>query len=247
LRAVIEDTQGLTGRQIERVYVDKGYRGHDAPNPRRVLISGQKRGVFGAIKRELRRRSAIEPLIGNMNAGRCYLKGRAGDAANAVLTAVGYNFRRILAWLRMLLRLILSALFATFAGHPASIRLLNGRSRRKTSPERSASNLDIFYQAVAGSANLAGKSPGRRTRMMNWSLCKSIQWMRSALTLVRHSSHLRRLALGAGIGLPRTAPRLTVHKSVPAVRIHLAPPSSPSPFTIRLEMIEILACAVDFA
>ena len=111
--AVIEDTQKLTGCEIERAYVDKGYRGHDAPNPRRVFISGQKRGVFGAIKRELRRRSAIEPVIGHMKAeghlGRCYLKGRAGDAANAILTAVGYNFRRILAWLRMLLRLILSA------------------------------------------------------------------------------------------------------------------------------------------
>jgi hypothetical protein len=38
------------------------------------------------------------------------LKGRGGDAANAVLTAVGYNFRLILAWLRALLRLILVAL-----------------------------------------------------------------------------------------------------------------------------------------
>ncbi len=35
------------------------------------------------------------------------IKGRAGDAANAILTAAGYNFRRILAWLRMFLRLIL--------------------------------------------------------------------------------------------------------------------------------------------
>ena len=34
LRAAIEDTQSLTGREIERAYVDKGYRGHDAPNPR---------------------------------------------------------------------------------------------------------------------------------------------------------------------------------------------------------------------
>jgi transposase, IS5 family len=42
--------------------------------------------------------------------GRCYLKGRAGDAANAVLTAVGYNLRLILAWLRVLLCLILTAL-----------------------------------------------------------------------------------------------------------------------------------------
>ena len=107
LRDVIEDTQKLTGCEIERAYVDKGYRGHDAHNPGRVFISGQKRGVFGAIKRELRRRSAIEPVIGHMKAeghlGRCYLKGRAGDAANTILTAVGYNFRRILAWLRALL------------------------------------------------------------------------------------------------------------------------------------------------
>jgi IS5 family transposase len=59
LRDVIEDTQKLTGCEIERAYVDKGYRGHDAQNPRRVFISGQKRAVFGAIKRELRRRAAI--------------------------------------------------------------------------------------------------------------------------------------------------------------------------------------------
>jgi IS5 family transposase len=114
LRAVIEDTQKLTGREIERAYVDKGYRGHDAPHPRRVFISGQKRGVFGAIKRELRRRSAIEPVIGHLKAeghlGRCYLKGRAGDTANAILSAIGHNFRRILAWLRTFLALVLAAI-----------------------------------------------------------------------------------------------------------------------------------------
>ena len=84
-----------------------------AQNPRRVFISGQKHG-FGAIKRELRRRSAIEPVNAHMKAeghlSRCYLKGRAGDAANTILTAVGYNFRRILAWLRTLLRKILIAI-----------------------------------------------------------------------------------------------------------------------------------------
>ncbi|TWH96210.1 IS5 family transposase, partial [Bradyrhizobium daqingense] len=102
----------------------KGYRGHDAQNPRRVFISGQKRGVFGVIKRELRRRSAIEPIIGHLKAeghlGRCYLKGRAGDAANVVLSAVGHNFRRILAWLRYLLCLFLAQLWRTLA-RPASI------------------------------------------------------------------------------------------------------------------------------
>ena len=37
LREVIEDTQKLTGCAIERGYVDKGYRGHDTENPRRIL------------------------------------------------------------------------------------------------------------------------------------------------------------------------------------------------------------------
>ena len=123
LGAVIDDTQKLTGCVIERVYVDKGYRGHNASNPRRVFISGQKRGVFGVIRRELRRRSAIEPVIGHLKAeghlGRCYLKGREGDAANAVLTAVGHNLRLVLAWLRILLRLFLLALCRAFAIQPA--------------------------------------------------------------------------------------------------------------------------------
>jgi len=128
LGSVIDSTETLTGCEIERAYVDKGYRGHDTANPRRVFISGQKRGVFGAIKRELRRRSAIEAVIGHMkndgHLGRCYLKGRDGDAANLILTAVGYNLRLVLAWLRILLRLILIALDRLFtiptALNPAS-------------------------------------------------------------------------------------------------------------------------------
>jgi transposase, IS5 family len=123
LRGIIEDTQRLTGREIERAYVDKGYRGHDVENPRRVFISGQKRGVFGCIKRELRRRSAIEAVIGHMKAdghlGRCYLKGRAGDAANVILSAVGHNLRLVLAWLRLFLRAFFLALLQNIASRSA--------------------------------------------------------------------------------------------------------------------------------
>jgi len=122
LKEAIDDTERLSGRTIERAYVDKGYRGHAAANPHRVFISGQKRGVFGVIKRELKRRSAIEAVIGHLKAeghlGRCYLKGVAGDAANAILTAVGYNLRLVLAWLRALLRLILTALLGALITHP---------------------------------------------------------------------------------------------------------------------------------
>ena len=134
LGSVIDATEKLTGCAIERAYVDKGYRGHDAANPRRVFISGQKRGVFGIIKRELRRRSAIEPVIGHMKTdghlGRCHLKGREGDAANVTLTAVGHNLRRVLAWLRPLLRLILIALWQSRWLFQPEVRVLHGRLSR---------------------------------------------------------------------------------------------------------------------
>ncbi len=116
LKEVIEETEALTGREIERAYVDKGYRGHDAPKPLRVFKSGQKRGVHGQIKKELRRRSAIEAVIGHCKTdghlSRNFLKGRDGDQINAVMSAVGYNLRLILKWLRKLLRQIIAAIWA---------------------------------------------------------------------------------------------------------------------------------------
>lgn len=84
--------------------------------PRRVFISGQKRGVFERIKRELRRLSAIEPVISYMKSeghlGGCLLKGRDGDAANAILTTVGHNLRLVLRWLEAILRLLLKILLS---------------------------------------------------------------------------------------------------------------------------------------
>jgi hypothetical protein len=69
-----------------------------------------------AIKRDLRRRSAVEPVIGHAKGehrmGRNFLKGAHGDAANAVLAAAGYNFRRLLAWLAILWRAIVTAMLA---------------------------------------------------------------------------------------------------------------------------------------
>jgi IS5 family transposase len=33
---------------------------------------------------------------------RSFLKGRNGDAANALLAAIGYNFRLLIAWIALL-------------------------------------------------------------------------------------------------------------------------------------------------
>jgi transposase, IS5 family len=45
--------------------------------------------------------------------GRNYHSHPSGDAINASLTAVGYNFRILLRWLRLLLFRILIAIVAT--------------------------------------------------------------------------------------------------------------------------------------
>ena len=43
---------------------------------------------------------------------RNYLAGAHGDAANAVLAAAGYNFRRLLAWLAALWHVFIIAVLA---------------------------------------------------------------------------------------------------------------------------------------
>ena len=116
LATVIPEMETLIGNTIERILADKGYRGHNAPPEYkfRVFTSGQKRRMTPKLKRELRRRSAVEPVIGHLKAehrmGRNYLWHRAGDATNAILAAVGYNFRRLIRWLTLLLCQILARL-----------------------------------------------------------------------------------------------------------------------------------------
>jgi IS5 family transposase len=114
LSPVIAELEQLTGVEVRRIHVDKGYRGHNHPNRFRVWISGQVRRVTRAIRREMRRRAAVEPVIGHLKSdhrmNRNYLKGRAGDRANAVLAAAGYNFALLLRWLEELLRALLAVL-----------------------------------------------------------------------------------------------------------------------------------------
>jgi transposase, IS5 family len=117
LGPVIADMEELTGVEVRRIHVDKGYRGHNHPHRFRVWISGQVRRVTASIRREMKRRAAVEPVIGHLKAehrmDRNYLKGRLGDRINAVLAAAGYNFGLLLRWLAEFLRVIICALIET--------------------------------------------------------------------------------------------------------------------------------------
>ncbi len=118
LATVIPGIEALVGNTLERIIADAGYRGHNAPPEHRfrVYTAGQKRRVTDEIKRAFKRRAAIEPVIGHLKddhrMSRNHLAHASGDAINAVLAAVGYNFRRLIAWLRLLLFRILIALAA---------------------------------------------------------------------------------------------------------------------------------------
>jgi CheY-like chemotaxis protein len=112
LATIVPDLERQIGVNLQRVIADAGYRGHNAPAGRRLRVhtTGQKRGITAQIRRELRRRAAVEPVIGHLKQdcrmGRNYLAGRQGGAINPVLAAVGYNFRLLVAWLATFLRLI---------------------------------------------------------------------------------------------------------------------------------------------
>jgi IS5 family transposase len=111
LSPVIGDLEKLTGVAVRRVHGDKGYRGHNYPDPLKVWISGQLRRVTKAIRREMRRRAAARArdrhLKDDHRMRRNYLKGRDGDRINAVLAAAGYNFSLLLRWFSRLLRTLL--------------------------------------------------------------------------------------------------------------------------------------------
>ena len=81
-----------------------------------MFIAGRRRGITATIKRELRRRSAIEAMIGHMKLdgrlARNHLKGALGDAIHALLCGAGHNLRLILRHLARLLRALLRLLAA---------------------------------------------------------------------------------------------------------------------------------------
>jgi IS5 family transposase len=129
LAAEIVQTERITGVTIERASVDRGDRGHDAQDRRsgethksRVFLAGQRRGVTPTIRREIRQRAGIEPVIGHMKAdghlGRNFLAGAAGDAITLILAAAGHTLRLLRAWLARLLAFLLSLLAISATAPP---------------------------------------------------------------------------------------------------------------------------------
>ena len=128
LAETLDQATSVSGVTPERIYVDKGYRGHNYTGAGEVMIAGRRRGLSATMRRELRRRSAIEATIGHMKTDgrldRNFLLGQAGDAINALLAAAGHNLRLVLAALALWLAFILAAIAKAIANANTSARLL---------------------------------------------------------------------------------------------------------------------------
>ena len=112
---LLQDVPGTP--RVKTTRVDLGFRGIDADvAPVQVVHRGKSRTLSAPQRRWLKRRQAIEPIIGHVKQDhgmrRCWLKGQTGDALHSVLCAVGYNLRWLL---RAIVRLGIKPAFFVLA------------------------------------------------------------------------------------------------------------------------------------
>ncbi len=116
LKNVIPGMEELIGNEVKKILADAGYKGHNAPDTHRfrVYTQGKKRDVSLAIKKLMKRRAAIEPVIGQVKNEHAWAETTSsiqGDRINAFLAAAGYNVLLLLYWLRNLLCLLMAVIF----------------------------------------------------------------------------------------------------------------------------------------
>jgi IS5 family transposase len=114
----IEQIEILSGVTPKIALVDRGYRGVEPAANTRLLVSHTRR-LPKKLKKLLKRRQVVEPMIGHMKADglldRNWLKGALGDAMHAILCGAGHNLRMILAHLRVLYFALVAQLFLTLS------------------------------------------------------------------------------------------------------------------------------------
>lgn len=129
LQANLEQADRVVGRKIRQATVDLGYRGHGIKD-RRILVANRfRKRVDPEVRRWWKRRSAIEPIIGHMKSeyrlDRNRLKGPEGAGFNALMSACGFNIRKLLQGIPqrhagIFLRLVWRRLLELFAPSAAS-------------------------------------------------------------------------------------------------------------------------------
>ncbi len=130
LQTALDDINKNVGRAPKKAAADQGYKGHKVQgHSTAIYLTAQKRGVTDKIKKWLKRRAVIEPIIGHAKneglLGRNYLKGTEGDKINAVLAAVGFNLRQLLRFLKLLRAYIQKIILTILMPKPYQLTSVN--------------------------------------------------------------------------------------------------------------------------
>jgi IS5 family transposase len=136
LAAALEQIERLA-RRPAHVFVDRGYRGHACQDAAtQVHVDKTRRGKTPeSLWRWMKRRAAVEPGIGHLKSehrmDRSRLKGFEGDAFNAIASAAGMNFRKLLRhaaehffaprWVKFVSAVLRAARCGSPASAPASM------------------------------------------------------------------------------------------------------------------------------
>jgi transposase, IS5 family len=99
LKPALTQVKRVTGVRPEQAFVDKGFRGQRYhPQGVAVYITG-RRNLTPQLSKLLKRRSAIEPVIGHTKhdhgMDRNHLLGKVGDRINALLSGAAWNLKKL--------------------------------------------------------------------------------------------------------------------------------------------------------
>ena len=113
IEATLQQTERMTGRRIENLAGDRGYRGTKQVGTTKILIPQAPKDKDSYYQKRKRhklfcKRAGIEPTIGHLKSdyrlSRNFYKGVKGDAINIMLAAAAYNFKRAMNALLCLIK-----------------------------------------------------------------------------------------------------------------------------------------------
>lgn len=91
------------GFEPKNIFVDFGYKGHGIKDSK-VYLCKHKRGVSRNLWGKMKRRAAIEPVIGHLKSEygleRNKLSKNLGDMLNVILSSAAFNLKKLLNWLK---------------------------------------------------------------------------------------------------------------------------------------------------
>ena len=122
IEKTLEQTQRMTGRKVDKLAGDRGYRGIKQIGQTKIIIPDTPKAKDSYYQKRKKhklfcKRAGIEPTIGHLKEdhrlSRNFYKGVKGDASNVLLAAAAYNFKRAMRVLLYLIKRISIKLVST--------------------------------------------------------------------------------------------------------------------------------------